>query len=139
MKKFEELTELRGYIEKLNIRKPFPCPYLRVLPEELGYEYWEKNYGELSSEKSCKVYPEGELICLPQILENHRCVIRTGEIKINELGELEVKAYCGWNGSKFKLRLDDFEPKQNFEPEQREDDLSDKTNVIPFKLKRNPF
>ena len=97
MKKIETWTELREYLDGLgNEGKPFDCPNLRVLTENL----------EIGSVK----YKKGDLICPCYAGTGHtlRCKLAETGLMRNEKGNYEV--LCAWDHSKFEFEIVSFEP-----------------------------
>ena len=91
----------KNYLENLTGEKPFSCPYLRVLPEDM------------TTSEGNKFYEKGALICSEIHLSNynqtHRCHFDSDSPLIfNEDGNLEVK--CVLNHSIFELSLKGFLP-----------------------------
>ena len=103
VKEFGDYIKFREYLRGLKGAKPFNCPNFAVLPEDVcSYE------GDVE-----RRYEKGALICsetpgiIGPVRRNHRCHLNEAEIILNKSGYLETK--CGWNSSKFKLKITDFE------------------------------
>lgn len=85
----------RNYLDKFVLdEKPFGCPYLKVLPENL----------EVRENGSVFVYEKGTLICYAKrgsigITKDHKCSAGGELIRLDEKGNLEVA--CDWNRNRF--------------------------------------
>ncbi len=106
MREFYNVDQFKEYISSLNTKdgdKPFDCPHLKILPEGITYK------GDNRQESAQK----GDLICAAivernGVRSNVLCNLQGGRgITVKEGGELET--FCGWNGSRFTLRIVNFE------------------------------
>ncbi len=101
MKELDDYKELEEYLAQLSeSSKPFNCPNLRILSEDLKVTNVDLTEGYL--------YKKSTLICcLPKgSWETHECKLKGSEISLNEQGELEI--LCAKNHGKFKLKIIDF-------------------------------
>ncbi|MEK6918211.1 MAG: hypothetical protein AABW51_04660 [Nanoarchaeota archaeon] len=108
MKEVNDYSKFREYLRSLDGDKPFNCPLLAVLPEDVFYT------GEGIYE-----FKKGELICIGKpgtlgpVSRTLLCSIQDGAtVSLNSQNKLEVKARCSWNGSIFTLNVAGFEPKK---------------------------
>jgi len=96
---YNEFTEYLNKLKELKGKKPFNCPYAVVLPEEAIY------MGEIK-------YPKDSIACSERL--DHKCQLhhQMHDEIINKKGELEAR--CGFNLSKFKLKIKSFKSSKDF-------------------------
>ncbi|MFH0869035.1 MAG: hypothetical protein V1839_02305 [archaeon] len=103
MRRFDDYRKVQEYLQAECI--PFPCPYLRALPEDVTI-----------IEGKTFLYKKGDLLCnqtpgsLGTICSDHRCHV-TGPIIKNEKGKLEIA--CGWSNHKLEITVTNFELKKD--------------------------
>lgn len=96
MKKFSDYSEFRDYLKNLPTERPFACPNLRVLTEDIY------------SHEARQIYEKGTLLCAetpgcigtPGMPRSHRCHIDS-DLIMNEDGSFEVK--CSWNHTRIRI------------------------------------
>jgi len=113
MKEFDikyDSDGFRKYIIDVAGERPFDCPHLRVLTEQVKTKRFNPTAGE-SQYNYLNTYEPGMMICLPRLSCNPgsgiECSVR-GKVRLDEAGELELT--CGWNGSRMRFELKGFEP-----------------------------
>ncbi len=105
-KYFEGYQEFRKYLNEIEsaTKKPFSCPLLVVLPEQVKYGYGD----------SAEIFEAGALICKARV----GSVLGADTIRCNFHGEIILDdnrcttARCGWNGSQFIVAILGFQPKK---------------------------
>jgi len=91
--------ECQGYMESLSIEgNSFPCPYLRILPEDIKLRKGSRSYK----------YAKGSLHCTekPKFGNSRRCHLgaMSADPRINAEGNLEFT--CEWPaGKRFEIKL----------------------------------
>ncbi|MBU1204047.1 MAG: hypothetical protein KKG60_03195 [Nanoarchaeota archaeon] len=103
MVSFNDYLKFREYLFDLAKKedKPFNCPALAVLPENVV--------------DTCehKTYPSGDLLCSYTpgsigVVPDHGCRIAYFPIKVGDDGNINL--LCSWNHSQLVLKVIDFKP-----------------------------
>ena len=100
MLSFEDWREFQTYLRilaKSNKKKPFDCPFLAVLPENIFYR--------LSDAWRFEYYSAGSLFCSER---TGLCATKGGQSALVLNEHAEVMIPCNYNGSELKFSLTGF-------------------------------
>ena len=119
MKSFENNDAWRKFqkylrrLAKNGKKKPFNCPHLAVLPEEVSYHSSINIIPNRGFENLKEEYVKDSLLCCEKpgkegMISTIRCTTLDRQIALNAIGTLVIP--CTWNGSEFLFTLASFAP-----------------------------